>query len=179
MPPISAHPSNHPIRPASEADIDRLVQVINRAYLAEAFCVTGDRTDAADIRARCKIGCFLVIDDPANPARLIAAVFVSNADGRGYLGMLTVDPDAQGRGLSRKLVTAAENFCRDAGSVHLDLTVISVRENLFPFYARLGFERLAVMDFPEPQRMRMPLHLVKLTKSLASLPANTRKPMRA
>ncbi len=169
MPPASIRASQYTIRTASDADVAQLVAVINRAYLAEAFCVMGERTDEADIRARCKIGCFLVVDDPTEKAqrpRLIASVFVSNANGRGYLGMLAVDPDAQGRGLSRLLVTAGENFCRDAGSRVLDLTVINVRENLFPFYARLGFVQFDVMDFPEPHRIRMPLHLVKLTKPL-------------
>ena len=167
MPPACAPSLQYKIRPATDADIDKLVRVINRAYLAEAFCVSGDRTNTADIRARRKVGCFLVIDDPADPSRLIGSVFISISDGRGYLGMLAVDPDAQGRGLSRLLVTAVEDFCRLAECGHLDLTVISVRENLFPFYARLGFSRLAVVDFPEPDRMLMPLHLVKLTKPLA------------
>ncbi len=154
------------LRVAVHADIDELVRIINRAYAAEVFCVIGNRTNVNDIHARFDLGTFLVLDDPVDAARLIAAVYVTTGGKRGYMGLLTVDPDVQGRGLSHVLVSAAEAHCSAAGCEWLDLTVINVRENLFPFYTKFGFGAFDVAVFPEPSKMRMPLHLVKMTKML-------------
>ena len=156
------------VRTASIADLNAIVQVINLAFLSEAFCVTGDRTDADDIRPRFAAGIFFVIDNPADPARLHGAVFCSVANSRGYLGLLSVHPDAQDQGHARTLVTAVEQHCREAGCNFLDITVVNVRENLFPFYARLGFAAFDVLPFPVPERARQPLQLVKMTKPLVA-----------
>ena len=51
-----------PIRFATEADVDALVHLINLAFRAESFCVSGDRTDRSDILVRMGSGCFLVMD---------------------------------------------------------------------------------------------------------------------
>lgn len=162
------------IRSADMNDVDAIVDVINRAFLAEQFCVTGDRTDAADIRQRFGIGVFFVIDDPADSTRRLATVFGSVEKNRGYLGLLSIQPDAQGQGLSHLLVSAVEQHCRQAGCNFLDITVVNVREDLFPFYAKLGFAACDVVPFPVPERARQPLNLVKMTKPL--LPFDQLKP---
>jgi len=127
---------------------------------------TGDRTDAADVRQRFAAGMFFVIDDPAHRNRLLGSVFCSMENSRGYMGLLAVDPDAQGKGHSRALLAAVEQRSRDAGCNFLDITVVNVREDLFPIYARLGFAACDVLPFPVPERARQPLHLVKMTKPL-------------
>lgn len=153
-------------RPATAADIAEIVRVTNLAYLKEAFCIRGDRTDFADIAQRREAGTFLVIDDPADPTRLVGSVYTQALGPRGYLGMLAVAPDMQGRGISRILVAAAEHFCRSAGCSFLDLTVVNVRTELFTFYARLGFAAVDVAAYPLPDRMIQPIHLVRMTKAL-------------
>lgn len=157
------------IRTANIADLTAIVRVINLAFLSEAFCVTGDRTDADDIRPRFAAGAFFVIDDPADPARLHGVVFCSVENSRGYLGLLSVDPAAQGQGLSRRLVAAVEQRCREAGCNFLDITVVNARDDLFPFYAGLGFAAFDVLPFPVPERARQPLQLVRMTKPLVAL----------
>ena len=154
------------LRIATIDDLNAIVDVTNRAFLAEQFCVTGDRTDAADIRHRFATGIFFVVDDPSNRTRLLGSVFCSAENSRGYLGLLSVNPDAQGQGLSRTLVAAVEQHCRHAGCHFLDITVVNVRNELFPFYAKLGFAAFDVLPFPVPERARQLLHLVKMTKPL-------------
>ena len=153
------------IREATEADTDALVALINRAFSAEAFCIIGDRTDVADIQARYSTGTFLVIDAD-DGSSLIGSVYCSIVGQRGYLGLLAVHPDAQGRGLSKHLVGALEDRCRQAGCNFVDLTVVSVRQNLFPFYAQYGYAACDVLPFPVPEKARRPMHLVKLSKAL-------------
>ena len=154
------------VRPATIEDLDAIVTITNRAFLCEQFCVTGDRTDAADIGQLFAIGKFFVVDDPANPHRLLGSVFGSIENSRGYLGLLSVDPDAQAQGHARLLVAAVEQYCRAAGCNFLDITVVNMRDELFPFYAKLGFSAFDLVPFPVPERARMPLQLVKMTKAL-------------
>jgi len=153
------------IREASNADTDALVALINRAFGAEAFCIIGDRTNVTDIQSRHSTGKFLVIDSD-DRSSLIGSVYCSIVGQRGYLGLLAVHPDAQGRGLSSRLIGALEDRCRQAGCNFVDLTVVNVRHNLFPFYARFGYAAYDVLPFPVPEAARMPMHLVKLTKAL-------------
>lgn len=154
------------IRTATDDDVDEIVRVTNRAFLAEAFCVRGDRTDAADIRSRYATGMFFVIDDPNDRSRLSASVYCSIDNGRGYLGLISVDADAQGLGLSRLLVDAVVQRCRDVGCSFIDITVVNVRKDLFPFYAKFGFAAHDVAPFPVPERALQPLLLVKMSKPL-------------
>lgn len=154
------------IRQATESDIADIVVLTNRAFAVELFFVTGERTDEADIRARFGHGKFLVVNDPTNPTRLIGSVYTSIDNGRGYLGLISIDPDYQRRGLSRQLVAAVDDYCLAAGCNFIDLTVVNVRENLFRFYAQFGYHANDVSAFPVPERQLMPVHLVRLTKAL-------------
>lgn len=166
MPPATSPLAISHVRTAAIEDLNGIVTITNRAFLCEQFCVTGDRTDAADIGRRFEIGKFFVVNDPTNNHRLLGSVFCSVDNARGYLGLLSVDPDAQGRGHSRLLVAAVEQYCRGAGCNFLDITVVNIRDELFPFYARLGFAAFDLAPFPAPELARMPLQLVKMTKPL-------------
>lgn len=161
------HPHSAPsIRIAIPSDIDEIVRVTNRAYVAEQFCLKGDRTDAADVSLRMESGRFLVIDDPTRPGLLRGLVYLSVAEDRGDLGTLSVDPSFQGLGLAKALVTAVEDHCRREGCRFLDISVVNLRKELFPFYAKLGFTPNAILPFPRPEKMLEPLHLIKMTKPL-------------
>lgn len=140
----------------------------NEAYVVEHFCLQGDRTDDADVRARMETGRFLVIEDATDQSILRGSVFMSMADGRGYLGTLSVDPKFQGKGIAKALVTAVEDQCREAGCNFLDITVVNLRKELFPFYMKLGFTASAVLPFPRPVKVLQPLHLVQMTKPLGA-----------
>ncbi|GLH71996.1 hypothetical protein GETHLI_04980 [Geothrix limicola] len=160
-----------PTRVAGPSDIDEIVRVTNRAYVAEQFCLKGDRTDAADVSTRMREGRFLVIDDPAQKGKLWGLVYAAVSGNRGYLGTLSVDPAFQGQGLSKALVSAVEDHCRRAECLFLDITVVHLRKDLFPFYTKLGFAPMDVLPFPRPEKMLQPLHLVQMTKPLHPLEA--------
>ena len=75
---------------ADASDIEAIVRVTNRAYEVERFCLQGDRTDAADVRALMTAGQFLVVDDPTKQLPLRGSVYLSITETRGYLGILSV-----------------------------------------------------------------------------------------
>lgn len=153
------------MRIATPEDIPELVRVINAAYVAEAFCIQGDRTHAEEVRGLLGTGVFLVRE---RGGRLQGSVFLRREGAiRWYLGLLSVDPAHQGLGLGRELVEAAEAYCRCEGGKFLDLTVVSARKELFGFYARLGYAPNDVLPFRVPEKLKVPCHLVKFTKALS------------
>ncbi len=163
--------SPHPlvtVREGQAADIPEIVRVTNLAYAVEAFCIQGLRTDEGDVTDRMAAGAFLVVDDPARPGHLMGLVYLSLSPDRGYLGTLAVDPGHQGSGLARRLVEAVEDRCRQACVRFLDLTVVNLRKELFPFYRKLGFAPMGVIPFPRPAVLILPCHLVQMTKALVA-----------
>ncbi|HJW08659.1 MAG TPA: GNAT family N-acetyltransferase [Holophagaceae bacterium] len=159
------------VREAGPDDIPEIIRTTNEAYAVESFCIRGERTDVADVAYRMGTGAFLVVDGE-KPGELLGSVYMAFPKaGRGYLGILAVDPKAQGRGISRLLVEAVEARCRAAGCLFLDLTVVNLRKELFPFYAKLGFTASDVLPFPRTEKLIQPCRLVQMTKALRPLDA--------
>jgi N-acetylglutamate synthase-like GNAT family acetyltransferase len=158
-------------RVADDSDVTDLVRLINRAYAVEEFFVAGERTHPLQVRERMarSSSCFLVADDPMVSGRLAACVWVERRGDRGYFGMLAVDPDQQGRGLGRSLVTAAEEHCRAGGCRFLDISVVNLRTELPDFYRQLGFAPFGTAPFHEPGKLTRPAHLVLMTKPLVDI----------
>jgi len=149
------------LRAAGPDDVPELVRIINLAYRVEDFFVHGDRTDAGEVRR--KLGGFLVLEEEGG---ITGCVWLEIADGRGYFGPLAIDPARQGGGRARALIDAVEDACRAAGVRHLDLTVVSVRPELVPFYERLGFQLSGTAPFPDPEKLKMPCHFILYSKVL-------------
>ena len=154
-------------RPAILADVPELVRVINLAYIVEADMFHGTRTTDADVHDRLARpnAVFLVVPDDAAD-RLLGSVYVETCAERGYFGMLAVDPACQGRGVGRALVRAAEDHCRAAGSVAMDLDVVDLRRELTAFYGSLGYVVVGETPYTHPEQAKLPVRLIRMTKPL-------------
>jgi GNAT superfamily N-acetyltransferase len=154
-------------RNANAADIPEIVRIINAAFRVEDFFIDGDRTNEADIAGRMSgpDARFLVVDAP-DSSGLAATVMMDVHGGRGHFAMLSVDPPFQGRGLSRLLMNAVEEKCREAGCEALDIEIVNLREELPAFYAANGFAPVTTLPFPDERKLRRDAHLVRMTKSL-------------
>lgn len=157
------HDKGVSIRTAANQDIPALVRLINAAFLAEQFVFDGDRINAEETQAFMATGKFLLAEDSAGFA---GCVYVEIRDGRGYLGLLAVDPARQGTGLGRKLVAGAEEYFRAAGCSAVDLRVISQRTPLPPFYRRLGYAEIATAPFSPSLQPKVPGHYIIMSKRL-------------
>ena len=51
-----------------------------------------------------------------------------------HLGLLSVDPERQKRGVGRQLVSAADEFASESRAREMDLIVVNLRGALPPFY---------------------------------------------
>ena len=55
-------------------------------------------------------------------------VFLHKKDNKLYLGMFSVSPSAQGKGIGKKLLDAADDYARKQSCTLIYMTVITIRE---------------------------------------------------
>ena len=158
---------------ATIQDVPELVRVINAAYDIEKFFVAGDRTDAETVTSMLATGAFLIVRatsgdvrDAGRVTRMDGCVYLELRSPRAYFGMLAVDPQAQGRGLGRFLVHAAEAEARSAGCTAMDIRIVNLRTELPPFYRRLGYADTGVTEAADEPRALRPFHFVNMSKPL-------------
>jgi GNAT superfamily N-acetyltransferase len=148
------------IRRAGLDDDEDLVRVINLAFQPEKFFIAGDRINLTQLRDFKAKGEFLTADG-------MGCVYIERRGERCYLGLLSVDPAAQGTGLGRRLMRAAEDRARELGCAHMDLRVVNLRLELPAFYHRMGYTENGTSDFPSDTPTLQPCHFVHMTKRLA------------
>jgi GNAT superfamily N-acetyltransferase len=149
---------------ATEADTEALVPLINAAFQSEKFFKVGERTDAAEVSAHLKSGRFLLLEDEAGIA---GCVYIEVKGERGYFGLLAVDPARQRSGIGRRLIAAAEEFCREQGCRFMDITIVNLRTELPPLYEKLGYRITGTAPFPEEQMpVRVPCSFILMEKEL-------------
>ena|SRR5687768_480740 len=158
------------LRVARTEEAPAVAALVNAAFQVEAFFKRGNRTDAAEIRDLMQRGEFLVLDEPQaagdSGTRLTACVYVRMNGDRGYFGMLSIDPRFQGRGFGRSIVAAVESYCRARGCHAVDIQVVNLREELPPFYERLGYVASGTRPFPGDGSATQPCHFIVMTKRL-------------
>lgn len=137
-------------RPATLDDVPAIVRLVQSAYrgdtsragwTTEADLLGGQRADEDMVRplVEAQTGAVLVVD-AETPGDLLACCHVeARPDGSCYVGMLAVRPTAQGNGLGRVMLDAAEAYARTAGCDRLEMTVIAQRTELIAYYERRGF----------------------------------------
>ena len=151
-------------RLATPHDIPDIVRLVNAAYRVEDFFKLTDRTDEAEVRQDMEQHAFILAID--EQGQLAGSVEVRAADGRGYFGMLSVDPPLQKTGLGATLIGQAEEYARERGCTVMELTYVNVREELPAYYRRFGYEESGTAPFAEPDKARFPVHFVTMSKKL-------------
>jgi GNAT superfamily N-acetyltransferase len=106
-------------------------------------------------------GTFLVLDDDHG---LAGCVYVEVTGELGYFGLLSVDPARQGQGHGSTLLRAAEEFCRGAGCPVMEIQVVNLRTELFPYYRRRGYTERGIRAFTAGERTSRPCHFVAMRK---------------
>jgi ribosomal protein S18 acetylase RimI-like enzyme len=71
--------------------------------------------------------------------QIVACVMAGYEGHRGWLNYLAVDPDQQGRGLARAIVTEAERQLHEAGCPKINLQIRTSNHGVIEFYRRLGY----------------------------------------
>jgi GNAT superfamily N-acetyltransferase len=152
------------VRVAGRKDAESIARLVNLAFRAERAFIAGDRTNPDGIRDLFAKGEFLLLEDAET---LIGCVYLEPRRDNTYLGLLAVNPEKQGAGLGSQLMSAAEMRCRKAGRRAMELTVVNLRTDLLRFYGRRGYLERGTEPFPAPDRMKVPVHLIRMEKPLS------------
>ncbi|HMO32193.1 MAG TPA: GNAT family N-acetyltransferase [Lacibacter sp.] len=168
------------ISPAVAADIPALVTLVNSAYrgetsrqgwTTEADLLEGTRTDAEHLLEEMQAPGVTLLKLEDEKGQLSACVYLQVQNNHElYLGMLTVAPHLQNKGLGKLLLQEAEQRARSNGLSAIVMTVITDRAELIAWYRRHGYEPTGTTKpFVEGVHIgapRKPLQFLELKKPL-------------
>ncbi|MFJ5831919.1 GNAT family N-acetyltransferase [Streptomyces sp. NPDC093089] len=131
-------------------DVPVLVPLVESAYrgdssrggwTTEADILQGQRTDPEGVAAVITTpGSRLVVVE--RDGEVIACCQLEHRGEVAYFGMFAVRPELQGGGLGKQIIAEAERRARELWDVReMQMTVISVREELIAWYERRGYRR--------------------------------------
>lgn len=156
--------SDYRVRFGERADTDALVALINIAFVPEQIAIEGDRINAEKIQIFFAKGKFVVLEDGQ---QIVGCVYADvRAANRGYIGLLAVRPELQGRGLGRLLMSRAEEYLAGVGCEFADLRTISARTDLVPMYRHLGYVETGTAPMPPEVPLKIPCHFITMSKDL-------------
>ena len=150
-------------RIAAEADAESLVPVINRAFEVELKFFTKPRIDLKETLAHFQKGSFIIAE---SDGQLAGCNYVELRGDLGYFGLLSVDPDFQGRGLGRTLIEKAEEFARNEGCKLMQIRVLNHRTELPPLYEKLGYHTARIEEVEQVPSARIPYNFLIMEKVL-------------
>jgi GNAT superfamily N-acetyltransferase len=156
-----------PIIPATTKDIPALVELLNSAYrgedskkgwTTEANLLEGDRrTDAANLHDLMNTPGAVFLKYTNDENRIEGCVFLHKKENRLYLGMLSVAPLIQAKGIGKQLMTAAEHYAKEQHCVAIFMKVISIRTELIQWYERKGYHKTGETEpFPTDNKFGVP-----------------------
>ncbi len=137
-------------RNAAATDIPALVALVTSAYrgdasrkgwTTEADMLDGQRIDPAGIaEIIAKADSRVIVFE--RDQKFLACCHIDKQGDACYFGMFAVDPALQGGGVGRFAMNEAERAAReDFGCRQMQMTVISIRDELIAWYERRGYRR--------------------------------------
>ena len=130
--------------PQDAQDLDRFVNSAYRGeyskqgWTTEADLLGGQRTDSEKLIEMMGESDAL-IRLLRDAEQILGCVYLKHTEDSVYLGMLTVEPCLQGKGLGAKLLAEAERYAKEVGAKKIRMTVIEQRAELIAYYQRKGY----------------------------------------
>ena len=134
---------------ATTADIPQLEKLVNGAYrgdsskkgwTTEADLLDGIRTNKELLAGMINRGDSIILKCTDTKNQLVGCVYLQKQEEKLYLGMLTVAPDTQAKGIGKRLLQAAEEYAQMQQCSAIKMTVISLRKELINWYERRGYK---------------------------------------
>lgn len=154
------------MRFAELSDVDALVKLVNSAYrgessrqgwTTEADLLDGIRTHPEHMSQQINNDTSVMLVVTGKDDSINACVYLEDRDEKLYLGMLTVQPDLQDRGIGKQLMQTAELYAKLLGKKRIQMTVISLRDELIAWYQRHGYQPTGeTQPFPVGQALGDP-----------------------
>jgi len=171
--------TSYKFKVALKADIPALEQLVNSAYrgevskqgwTTEADLLGGERVTAVTLLKDIENPSCCIYICQYQPGQINASVFLQKKEDKLYVGMLSVSPVLQNKGIGKLLLKLADKVARLNDCTALTMTVISIRTELIAWYNRHGFS-LTGQTFPfdipgNIVLVKEPLQFVVLEKKL-------------
>ncbi|MFL6621756.1 MAG: GNAT family N-acetyltransferase [Sulfurifustaceae bacterium] len=153
-------------RKATKEDAAQIAALVNSAYrgesskqgwTTEADFLGGQRTDEGEITKLIEAdGSLILLCFQEN--EMIGSVHLERSDAGAYLGMFTVKPTLQARGIGKRFLEVAERTVQtEWGAKRIVMAVITRRTELIAFYERRGYRRTGRFEtFPNDIKFGIP-----------------------
>jgi ribosomal protein S18 acetylase RimI-like enzyme len=135
------------ISKAEPSDADNLAILVNSAYrgessrqgwTTEADLLDGSRT-APELLSEVLNRKDTTVLKYTEDGKILGCVELKRTGTKLYLGMLTVSPALQGKGIGKLLLKVAEDHANQTRCSAIYMTVISIRKELIDWYKRHGY----------------------------------------
>lgn len=138
---------DYKIQFATAADVPALNKLVNSAYRGESsrkgWATEADLIDGTRIDEAAMLDLIhdknTTILKYTEDSEILGCVELRKENDSLYLGMLTVNPELQAKGIGKKLMFAGEDFARAQHCKKIKMTVVSVRDKLIAWYIRHGY----------------------------------------
>jgi len=164
---------------ATLQDIPQLVILINSAYrgdsskkgwTTEADLLDGVRTDTNSLEQMISKKEAVILQSFNENNKLRGCVYLEKRGTKMYLGMLTVSPLEQTKGIGKKLLNEAEKYAAGQNCSIIEMTVISVRTELIEWYKKHGYKDTGEKKpFPRDVKFgipKQPLEFIVMQKEI-------------
>jgi GNAT superfamily N-acetyltransferase len=161
-----------PITKASVIDVPELNVLVNNAYrgeeskkgwTSEADMLDGLRIDEDMLKTYFENEAITILKHTDDKGLITGCVYLEVKGSKLYLGMFSVSPVLQGKGVGRGLLEAAEELAKQFNCNTITMTVISTRAELISWYERRGYAFTGEMQpFHAHGRFGNPKQLIEL-----------------
>ena len=141
--------SNPNITVATTADITSVIDLLNSAYRGEeskqgwtheSNLIAGDvRTTGSILQDVMNRRDSILLKYVNGEQQITGCVNLQKHDDKIYLGMFSVSPKLQGRGIGKQLLKAAEEYAKHLHCTSIYMHVVSLRSELIHWYLRHGY----------------------------------------
>ncbi len=168
-----------PITKATRTDVTALNTLVNSAYrgenskkgwTTEADLLDGSRIDEETLNGYFDDHNIIILKNTESDGQITGCVYLEVRAPRLYVGMFSVSPELQDKGIGRALLLAAEEHAKALNCHTLTMTVISTRQELISWYERRGFKATGEIEpfhhgkkFGEP---RQHIELIVMEKNI-------------
>jgi ribosomal protein S18 acetylase RimI-like enzyme len=160
-------------------DIYQMNKLVNSAYrgedskkgwTTEADLLDGVRTDEDGLSGLITKPGAVFLKYTRDENILQGCVYLEKQNNKMHLGMLSVLPGEQAKGIGKKLLSEAEKYSTDQQCSIIEITVISVRNELIAWYEKNGYVRTGnSKPFPGDNKFgvpKMPLEFIVMQKKI-------------
>jgi len=168
-----------PVTKAQKEDVPQLNILVNSAYrgetskkgwTTEANLLDGIRIDEETLIRYFDDPNIIILKNTGDNGLITGCVYLEVQSPKLYVGMFSVSPEVQAKGIGRALLEAAETYARKLNCHTLTMTVISTRLELISWYERRGYQATGeIKPFHDDKKFGIPkahIELIVMEKAL-------------